>query len=158
MRHISSFDDHTIFFDKGVFDEWCVYIKESDKSFAPTDEAYFTRLQELASTHTAHQIYSDFVKIYDITFTEISDTAIELIAELAEKYGQDAKEIRKWFTVIYAGMVAEENKARKILGKRIKRLGIYQILIQGRSVKNAVSYSKGKNWRYLDEIMQLHGF
>lgn len=32
------------------------------------------------------------------------------------------------FTIIYLGMVAEENKLGTKLGKRIKRLGIHQVL------------------------------
>ncbi len=158
MKHISSFGGYTIFYDRGAFDEWCVYIKEPGSTFAPSDEVYFARLKALAGIHKAHQIYDDFVKIYDATHTAISDTAIQLIADISAKYGTDSIEIRKWFTVIYAGMVAEENKANKILGKRIKRLGIYQVLIQGRSVKHAANYSREKKWRYLDEIMRVHGF
>ena len=158
MKHISSFDGYTIFYDRGVFDDWCVYIKEPHRTFAPTDEVYFARLQSLTRKHTAAQIYADFVKIYDITSSEINEKAIQLIAELSAKYGPDATEIKKWFTIIYAGMIAEENKANKILGKRIKRLGIYQVIMQGRSVKHAANYSKEKKWKYLDEIMQLNGF
>ncbi len=36
-----------------------------------------------------------------------------------------------WFNVLYAGMVAEENKENAVLKKRIKRLGMHQVLIDG---------------------------
>src|SRR6056297_3144843 len=113
MKLISSFDRYKIFYNRGVFDDWCVYIKESHRTFAPTDETYFSRLQSLSGKHTAEQLYADFVKIYDITSHEINQEAIHLIAKISLKYGSDATEIRKWFTVIYAGMVAEENKTNK---------------------------------------------
>lgn len=33
-----------------------------------------------------------------------------------------------WLNVLYAGMIAEENKENAVLGKRIKRLGMHQVL------------------------------
>lgn len=157
-RHISSFADISIFYDKGSFDNWCVYIRKGSRSYAPKDTEYFTRLQQLATKHTASKLYDDFVRIYDHTNTEITNSTLDLIGIMSKDYSDDAKEVRLWFTVMYAGMVAEENKANKILGKRIKRLGIYQVLMLKRSPEHAANYGRGKKWKYLDEIMQVYGF
>lgn len=157
-RHISSFADISIFYDKGSFDNWCVYIRKADKRYAPKDTEYFNRLQQLAKKHSAQKIYKDFVRIYQQTTSKINAETINLIKNLSEGYADDAEEIRLWFTVMYAGMVAEENKANKILGKRIKRLGVYQVLILQRSPEHAANYGRGKKWKYLAEIMQEYGF
>jgi hypothetical protein len=63
-----------------------------------------------------------------------------------------------WFTVIYAGMVAEENKKNAKLKKRIKRLGMFQVLIEKKSAEYAANFSKGKKWKELDTIMLSAGF
>ena len=55
-------------------------------------------------------------------------------------------------------MVAEENKLNTKLGKRIKRLGIYQILIENSSPETAAVFSKGKKWKELDDLMKTKGF
>jgi hypothetical protein len=55
-------------------------------------------------------------------------------------------------------MIAEENKKNAILKKRIKRLGMHQVLIMGMPANQAASFSKGKNWRDLNEIMINLGF
>ncbi|MDY0143845.1 MAG: hypothetical protein RBR97_18320 [Bacteroidales bacterium] len=55
-------------------------------------------------------------------------------------------------------MVAEENKEFAILKKRVKRLGMHQLLIEREKPDYAASYSKGKKWRELDIIMSGFGF
>jgi hypothetical protein len=55
-------------------------------------------------------------------------------------------------------MIAEENKKNAILKKRIKRLGIYQVLIEGMKPEVAAVFSKGKKWRELDKTMLERGF
>ena len=77
---------------------------------------------------------------------------------IRDSYGSDAFEVKKWFTVIYAGMIAEENKAKAILKKRIKRLGMYQTLVEQMPAAEAAIFSKGKKWRELDNICRQLGF
>jgi hypothetical protein len=73
-------------------------------------------------------------------------------------YSNHVEEADIWFTVIYAGMIAEENKANAVLKKRIKRLGMYQLMIQNINPEVAANFSKGKNWRELDVLMKQYGF
>lgn len=144
-------------FGKGNFDHWCVFICENGKrKYAPKDTEYFSRLQELAKIHGNRQLYGDFLKIYENT--EINSQVIELIKIISNGYGSDAFEVKKWFTVIYAGMIAEENKAKAILKKRIKRLGMYQTLVEQMPAAEAAIFSKGKKWRELDNICRQLGF
>ena len=63
-----------------------------------------------------------------------------------------------WFTIIYAAMIAEENKANAILKKRIKRLGMYQVLIQNMKPEEAAQFSRGKSASSLNILMNIAGF
>ena len=60
--------------------------------------------------------------------------------------------------MIYLGMVAEENKAGAVLKKRIKRLGMYQILFDNMSAYEAANFSRGKKVAELDPLCSSKGF
>ncbi len=146
-------------FGTGKFDDWCVFVCEKGrKKHAPKDIEYFGRLQQLSKIHGAQQVYNDFLKIYEKTTKEVEQSVIDLIEILSNGYGSDAFEVRKWFVVIYAGMIAEENKSKAILKKRIKRLGMYQTLIEKMPSKEAAIFSKGKKWQELNRICRELGF
>jgi len=149
-----------VIFDSGRFDDWCVYVVESNGSKrAPYDEDYFSDLQQLSKKYPPNKLYNDFVKIYDKTSKLISDEVIELIDSIVRSYNPDDQVLaEQWFTVLYAGMIAEENKKFAILKKRVKRLGMYQVLVEGMSPKEAAKFSYGKKWRVLDGIMKKYNF
>ena len=151
-RLIKLFSDGSkLLFDKGVFDEWCVYMQHSGaRKYAPTDVQYFGRLQQYARTFGAKVVYTDFLKIYEQTKKYVSAEVLACITELSVKYGNDSTQIEMDFTIIYAGMIAEENKAYTKLGKRIKRLGVYQVLIEGVAPTVAAQFSKGKKWTEIE--------
>jgi hypothetical protein len=146
-------------FDSGCFDGWCVFVTTpGNKRFAPTDVQYFSRLKKLSEKFGPQKIYDDFVVIYNRTTKNVDSKVFELIAVLSRFYETDAWEMELWLNVIYAGMIAEENKENAILKKRIKRLGIHQVLIDEISPEEAAVFSKGKKWKELDEIMRLKRF
>jgi hypothetical protein len=146
-------------FDLGCFDGWCVFVTTpGSKRFAPTDVQYFTRLKQLGEKFGPQKIYDDFVVIYNRTSKNVDSKVFELIAILSRFYNSDGVEMELWLNVIYAGMIAEENKENAILKKRIKRLGMHQVLIEGILPEKAAVFSKGKKWKELDEIMRLKGF
>jgi hypothetical protein len=146
-------------FDKGSFDDWCVFITRPGKiRYAPTDIEYFTILKSFGHNYSNKKIYDDFIKFYSITNKEIDKKVTGLITLIADSYKTDAEEIDLWFTVIYGGMVAEENKEFAVLKKRIKRLGMHQILIENKDAEFAANFSKGKKWKELDEVMKKRGF
>lgn len=145
-------------FDKGKFDDWCVYLTTPTIArYPPLDVQYFTRLYELGNTHGHEKMYNDFVKFYIPTNKLISQEINNLITEISKEYGPDSIEIDMWFSVIYSGMIAEENKQFAVLKKRIKRLGVYQVLIDGQTPTYAANFSKNKKWREIDEIMKPFG-
>ena len=145
-------------FDKGRFDGWCVYLaKKGNKRYAPSDTEYFHRLQEMGKTYSNQRIYNDFIKFYSLTNKTIDQNILKMIDILAESYSNDKDELNTWFTIIYAGMVAEENKDGAVLKKRIKRLGMHQVLIGSLAPEDAANFSKGKTWKELDSIMKTLG-
>jgi len=146
-------------FDIGSFDAWCVYVTPpGGVRFAPTDVQYFSRLQALGEIHGHEKIYNDFISFYNATNARLDTQLTDKITAIAQGYGEGAHEIEQWFTVIYAGMVAEENKEKAILKKRIKRLGMHQVLMEGEPANFAAHFSRGKKWRDLDAIMRQKGF
>lgn len=149
----------TIEFDKGRIDDWCVYITYPDgRKVAPTDLQYFSRLQKLALIHSPVVIYNHFVLAYELTTSTADMSVVNLIKQISDFYAQDAGEIELWFLILYAGMVAEENKKNAILKKRIKRLGLHQLLLLNYSPQEAAVFSKGKKHFELDAEMRKLGF
>lgn len=147
-----------IAFDKGSFDEWCVYvIKPGGERFAPTDVQYFSRLKKLGEKYGAQIIYHDFVTIFNRTTPNPQPDVFELISVLSDFYNGDALEMEILFNVLYAGMIAEENKKNAILKKRVKRLGMHQVLIDGMEPEEAARFSKGIKWQELDRLMKSKG-
>lgn len=157
---IKRFTDNSILeFDKGKFDEWCVYHKlEGRGRYAPKDNQYFKRLKKLSEIFSPKTIYDDFLLIYEKTGKEINNSLLNDITSMTEKYKDFALQLDIIFTILYAGMVAEENKEKAILKKRIKRLGMHQILFEGFSPQYASNFSKGKTWRELDKECTMRGF
>jgi predicted RND superfamily exporter protein len=159
-RRINNFSNGGfIEFDSGCFDGWCVFVtKPGTRRFAPTDVQYFTRIKEISEKFGPQKVYDDFVVIYNRTTKNIDPKVFVLILTLSRFYDDNSAEIELWFNVLYAGMIAEENKENAILKKRIKRLGVHQVLIDGISPEKAAVFSKGKKWKELDEIMRSKGF
>lgn len=149
-----------VYYDKGKFDDWCVYVDDPGRSvFAPRDTQYFATLRQLAARHTAGRLYADFVAIYEATDREVRPATLAMIDKIAATYGDDAAAVEYTLTVIYAGMVAEQNKANAVLGKRIKRLGVYQVLMLGMPPGVAANFSRGKSARRdLEPLCRSYGF
>lgn len=146
-------------FDSGCFDRWCVFVtKPGGERFAPTDAQYFSRLAKLAEKHGPQKIYDDFVVVFNRTGKSTDPKVLDLILCISKFYAPDELEMEIWLNVLYAGMIAEENKAHAILKKRIKRLGMHQVLLDGFSPNEAAVFSKGKKWQELDGLMTEKGF
>ncbi|MCU4158488.1 hypothetical protein J1N10_21185, partial [Carboxylicivirga sp. A043] len=75
-----------IIFDKGSFDNWCVYIVDEHHKHAPSDIEYFTALQLLAHRYPQGKIYKDFLKIYESTTTQVDSSVIKLIDNIVSSY------------------------------------------------------------------------
>ncbi|QNP30605.1 DUF7004 family protein [Cylindrospermopsis curvispora] len=153
-------NNRQVIFDKGSFDFWCVYVVEQNGSKqAPFDVDYFDYLNNISKHYETDKVYNDFVETYNKTSKIIDQNVLSLIDSLVLTYRVEHQAlVEQWFVVIYAGMIAEENKQYAILKKRIKRLGMHQLLKLGYEPRIAANFSKGKKWRELDEIMKGLGF
>lgn len=141
MKEVKRLKDGSIIFQgPGKFDDYCVFINEH----APRDEEYFNFFIEKSEIYGKDQIYSDFKYIYSKTGKEIDEEILKDIERISSNYKNDVINFDKWFTVIYLGMIAEENKKNTILGKKIKGLAMYQIMKENFTAKEAANYSKGK--------------
>lgn len=160
MVPIQTFSDGSVLtFDKGSFDNWCVYLKRPNQTrYAPKDEQYFSDLNQLGATYGHERIYNDFVTYYTPTSASIDIQVLNLIRELSQTYSNHSAEIEILFAIIYAGMVAEENKEFAILKKRIKRLGMYQTLVEKLNPAIAANFSRKKKWKELDLLCKERGF
>lgn len=147
-------------YSAGNFDQWCVYMVNPAKNYRrpPLDVDYFAFLKKQANVFGAQKIYDDFVLIYDKTGRVVDNNVLEYIDSLASEYGNMQLEFAKVFTILYMGMLAEANKAYTRLGKRIKRLGMYKLLIENSSVNSAANFMRNMGWREIDMICRRNGF
>ena len=158
---IIQFEDGTVIEQgRGKFDDYCVYLtRPGQERYAPKDEEYFSFFIERSRKYTPEKIYNDYVKIYDRTTSKIEEGIFDEIKEISYSYDEeDELDFYVWFSVIYLGMVAEERKAYAILKKRIKRLGMYQILFEKMSAKDAATFSIGKKVAELSPLCNERGF
>lgn len=159
-RHFKTLADGALIeFDRGQFDDWCVYLTTPGLArVAPRDVDYFAELQALAQRHGAFQLYQDFVQVYERTQAQAQPGVLTWITGLSAAYGNDALAVDRLLTILYAGMVAEENKHNGPLGKRLKRLGMYQSLIEGMPADEAAQYSRNVEAKRLDKECRARGF
>jgi len=157
IRHYS--DGTSVEFDKGRFDDFCVFIREKDGSRrAPLDVEYFETLLEFSTKFGAEKVYSDFIMIYEITQRQVTPETLHLIESLAAGYEVERVLFARTLTVIHMGMIAENNKENTKLGKRIKRLGIHRLLNEGLTSTAAANFMRGLGWREIDIMCVERGF
>jgi hypothetical protein len=148
-------------FVTGDIDDWCVEIKypKRTRGVRPRDAEYFTELQDISKEEPT--IYEDYVKIYDLTTKELSKEVVALCIELASKYNKPDK-VARLFITLYGGMIAEINKLingkPSRLGKRIKRLGMHQVLVEQAHPAIVAKFSTGMSWEGIDAECKARGF
>lgn len=146
-------------YDTGTFDNWCIYLCRTDGSRnAPRDPDYFSTLAELGKVFGSHRIFTDIKKIYVLTGKEIDKKVLDYISLVSLEYPNQQSIVEILFTILYAALIAEENKVNTKLGKRIKFLGIYQVLIDGMPPEIAADFSKGRRWRDISRLCEENGF
>lgn len=155
MKIVKKFKDSSeIGFGKGRFDDFCVYLDNKP----PLDVHYFTRLYELKEIYGGSNIYNDFIYIYELVTKKLESAVLEDITYISQKYKDDIIRVDKIFTILYMAMIAEENKVNTKLGKKIKRLGVHQILIENITPNVSANYSKGMKWREIEKECIERGF
>lgn len=145
-------------FASGRFDEWCVYIVRNGAGRrAPRDVEYFTYFHELGQRHSAEQVLEYVRAVYRVAARTINATSLGQIAERALNFGDESDEAEFWGTVLYSAMVAEENNP-KPLKKRVKMLGLHQLLVDRMAPEEAADWSRGRRFPELDAECRKRGF
>ena len=146
-------------FAQGSFDGWCVYVTTPDGvRRPPLDRNYFAFLRRLGAAFGPRRVYDDFVRVYERTGTGVEPAVLSLIASIAASYQGSALRVEQVFSILYMTMIAEENKASTRLGKRIKRLGIHCLLLEGMAVEEAADFTRGMSWRDIASMCSQRGF
>jgi hypothetical protein len=152
---------YKISFGKGKFDDWCIYfVSYSGVTYFPRDVEYFATLDSVGEVYGHMNLYKDFLTLYNSTNDEevAKPEVIDWIYSMAGAYGKYRNRIINVFAILYAGMVAEEKKEHKVLGKKIKRLGIYQVLIDREEPAFAANFSRGMKASQLKVECEKRGF
>lgn len=157
---IKQFEDSSYLeYDRGNFDDWCVYYTNSQgHRKPPRDTDYFEDLKRFSQKYGVDRIYGDYVEVYNLTNKEISRESLSKISSIACTYNEDSLQIDVIFSILYMAMIAEERKAHTRLGKRIKRLGIHKLLIENKSTYEAANFMRGMRWRDISELCEERGF
>lgn len=146
-------------YDRGSFDDWCVYFTQpSGSRRPPRDTDYFSALKSYAAKYGVQKIYDDYVLVYELTGKRVEAEPLRQITEISRWYDQDALQIDIIFSILYMAMIAEEQKKNTRLGKRIKRLGIYALLIENKTVSEAANFMRGMGWKEIDGLCRQRGF
>ena len=155
--YILTSNNYLFWFDEGNIDEWCVYcVKPNNRTWFAYDSEYFTFIKRMSKRYGSEKVYDDFVYLYDtVGFDYDFDTGKSVCEEISGHYGGCSEHFWCW---LWMTMVAEERKENAILGKRIKRLGIYNLLFDGYKMRHVIQYMRGMKWTELDELMIERGF
>ena len=145
-------------FAQGNFDEWCVYVT-TPKGLRrpPLDRNYFSFLKRLGAAFGPQRVYDDFVRVYARTSKSVDQDVFSLIASIASGYPGYTLQVEQVLSVLYLTMIAEENKAFTRLGRRIKRLGVYGLLLEGLSVEHAADFTRGMRWQDIAAMCSERG-
>ncbi len=157
---IAEFSDGSrLEFDKGRFDSYCVFLVSSEgHRRAPLDTDYFQTLSDCAGTYSVDRIWRYFEVVYKATTNELDQFVVRVIFWQSMMLGEFQLEYQKAMTMVYAGMIAENNKAYTKLGKRIKKLGLHMLLKEEGELTFAANFMRGKNWREIDAMCNERGF
>ena len=158
QRRITFSDGTYLEFDRGKIDDWCVYYNEPNKKRKPPrDKDYFAQLLGFAKTKGMGIVYSDFVVVFNLVGKAIDQKDVEKIRLLAETYPCPL-DAEKLFCTLYMAMISEENRAGTHLGKRIKRLGVYKLLVERLEVEESATCMNKMGWREIDALCKERGF
>ena len=160
MRNEIKFSNgQSVGFDTGKFDDWQVVIIDKNGSrHAPLDREYFEELSSLRGEYGVDKIYQDFVTLYDMTGKQVTLNVLDFIRNISRDYHNHMLEMEILYSILYYTMIAEENKVNTRLGKKIKRLGVHQVLLEDLPINVAINYSKGKKWFEIQKECIERGF
>jgi len=148
-----------IWFGRGRFDYFCIFISTplygiydyvciyTHGWYGPVDDKFFTKIKELGCRYGPDRVYNDFLKFYIRAAADVDPATIQLISDTADGYGRDRDYVEIMFILLYAMLIAEENRPPRMpFKKRLKRLAMYQLLKDNppKSPREVANFSKHK--------------
>ena len=154
-EYIYTDNKYLFWFGEGNIDEWCVYcVKPNHKTWFAYDHEYLSWIRKMGKFHGEKKVYDSFVRIYDsVSYDFNMDDGYEVVCDVSKDY-RKTDHFWCWF---WMTMVAEERKENAILGKRIKRLGVYNMLFDKYKLQHVTSYMVGMKWYDLEDLMVERG-
>ena len=153
-------DGASMFFGKGRFDDFCAFYKPNPKARkrALRDSEYFSTAKLLAEKTSPEKFYNDFCKVYDATDKTMNSDIVPLISTISKDYDDLSITAEQTFCILYMGMLAEENRKNTKLGKRIKRLGVHNVILENAPVYSAANFMRGMSARDINDMCAERGF
>jgi hypothetical protein len=147
-------------FRQGKFDSWCVYVVHGSGSEKnPLDKELFQELITFGSICGNFRIYTEIIQVYTLSRKDIEREVLNKIVEISNRHEiKNIESIKILYTKFYYAFVAEENRARTVLGKRVKMLGIYQIMLENFSPEDTANFSKGMTGKAIADLCTVRGF
>ncbi len=160
LREIKRLRNGTVFsYGMGSYDEWCVYESNPEvRAKRVGDYDYFKKIRELGNIYEISDVFNTFCSIYNRTTAEIDEDILKDISETCEQYEDDYDKAEYAFCLLYLSMVSEMNKEYSKLGKRVKGLGIHQLLFQKMKIHDIANFTKGKKWFEVAAACEQYGF
>ena len=148
-------NNYLFWFGEGNIDEWCVYcVKPNNRTWFAYDHEYLSWIRKMGKFHGEEKVYTSFCKIFDnVSYDYNMNDGYQIVHEVSKEYN-NTDHFWAWF---WMTMIAEERKENAILGKRIKRLGVYNILFDKYKLKHIVKYMVGMKWYDLEDLMIERG-
>ena len=147
LNKITTKDKWDIYFAPGKIDPWCVYVRH-----APSDKEYFFQLKILADKYGKQKVYDDFLKVYNLVDNTFdTEKVLKNAEDIDSNYHENTTLL---WVVLHMTMIAEERKEKAILKKRIKHLGVYNLLFDEYDIDYITTYMRHKDWKELDKLMK----
>jgi len=158
-KYIMEFpDERLIWFQMGNINNWFVNTSRypEPEKITPSETMNFDKdVQMLSWLLKMQDDYGSIVMahirtIYNLVKTRFEMSPVsplqtdwDLVMELAGFYEKtDVKKVSHIFGYVYYAMISEENYENTKLGKKLKLLGIHQVLLEGMKPEDAACWSK----------------
>ena len=158
LSRVESDDGYKMRFGWGNFDKYCVHVYDTvnRKKWFPLDEEYFQWIYDLSMVFGVDNVFDDFLLLYEnVDVDSTNNDCYYLTKGLDLHY--PSIDTQHWWMIFYMTMYAECVKKGAILKKRIKLLGVYNILYDGYSIPYVVKYMRDMSWYELDDLMYERG-
>ena len=148
-------NNYLFWFGEGNIDEWCVYcVKPNNRTWFAYDSEYLSWIKKMGKFHGEQKVYDSFCRIFDnVHYNFNMGDGYNIVCEVSKDYHRTGH-FWAWF---WMTMIAEERKDNAILGKRIKRLGVYNMLFDKYKLGYVTQYMVGKKWYELEALMDERG-